>query len=83
MIIFKNKLDVAVTTILKISSKTFKTYHMKETCYRLCLNFWETEIETLATLLFWQMHISMNVCQFASNVHLQWKLFKIDKAFAK
>ena len=56
---------------------------MKETCYRLCLNFWETEIETLATLLFWQMHISMNVCQFASNVHLQWKLFKIDKAFAK
>ena len=34
MIIFY-KLDVVITTIQKISSKTFKTFQMEKTCYRL------------------------------------------------
>ena len=52
MIIFYNKLDGVVTTILKISSKTFKIFRMDKTCYGLCLNIWETEIEISVTLLF-------------------------------
>ena len=83
MIIFY-KLDVVITTIQKISSKTFKTFHIEKTCYRLVESFWEIEIETLFTLLFdncifvWLV----NICQFPRNVLLELKLFKIDKAFA-
>ena len=59
MIIFY-KLDVVITTIQKISSKTFKTFHMEKTCYRLCwkvLRNWNRDV-IYAT--FWQLHIGMN-----------------------
>ena len=88
------KLDVVVTTIQKISSKTFKTFfHMVEkTCYRLCWKFlrnWNRDLiyatfwnRDLIYATLWQFHIGMSVCQFPRNVLLELKLFKIDKAFA-
>ena len=74
--------DVVITTIQKISSKTFKTFHMVKTCNRLCWKFGRSWNRDLIYDTFWQLHIGMNLCLFPRNVLLELKLFKTDKASA-